>query len=76
MGYRKDIKYKLDIVRIYRKCKNVLAKVSTKWQKMHYFRQFKDINSGWKHGYQTSDPVFSSNFYALFLTFISEFENT
>ena len=47
-----------------------LAHGSTKLQKMHCFRQFKDHNSWWKHGSKASDPIFSSNFYVLFLKFI------
>ena len=26
--------------------------------KMRFFKQFKDQNSGWKHGKQTNDPIF------------------
>ena len=32
---------------------------------MHFFGQFKDHNSGRKHGNQTNDPIFSSTFSAL-----------
>ena len=32
---------------------------------MHFFEQFKDHNSGRKHGNQTNDPIFSSTFSAL-----------
>ena len=34
------------------------AEVSTKLKKMHFLRQFKDHNSGTKHGNQTNDPIF------------------
>ena len=52
------------------KCKllyrlRVLAKVSTKLQKMHFFRQFKDHKSERKHGNWANDPIFSSTFSAL-----------
>ena len=43
----------------------VLAKVSTKLQKMHFFRQFKDHKSERKHGNWANDPIFSSTFSAL-----------
>ena len=33
------------------------AEVSTKLQKMHFFRQFKDHNSGGKYGNWTNDPI-------------------
>ena len=36
----------------------ILAEVSTKLHKMHFFGQFKDYNSGRKHGNKTNDPVF------------------
>ena len=32
---------------------------------MHFFGQFKDYNSGRKHGNQTNDPIFSFTFSAL-----------
>ena len=35
-------------------------------QKIYFFRQFKDHNSGRKHGNKTNDPIFSSTFSALF----------
>ena len=35
-----------------------LDDVSTKFQKMHFFGQFKENNSGRKHGNQTNDPFF------------------
>ena len=53
---------------IYVNCFNrlrFLAEVSTKLQKMHFFGQFKDHNSGRKHGNQTNDPIFSFTFFAL-----------
>ena len=46
---------------IYVNCFNrltLLAEVSTKLQKIHFFGQFKDHNSGKKHGNQTNDPNF------------------
>ena len=52
----------------------LLAEVSTKFQKMHFFRQFKNHNSGREHRNQTNDPIFSSTFSDLFVIFISEFE--
>ena len=54
---------------IYVNCFNrlrFLAEVSTKLQKMHFFGQFKDHNSGRKHGNKTNDPIFASTFSALF----------
>ena len=54
---------------IYVNCFNrlrFLDKVSTKLQKIHFFRQFKDHNSRRKHGNKTNDPIFSSTFSALF----------
>ena len=53
---------------IYVNCFNrlrFLAEISTKLQKMHFFGQFKEYNSGRKHGNQTNDPIFSSTFSAL-----------
>ena len=43
---------------------------------MHFFRQFKDHNSGREQGTREMAPFFSSNFSDLFVIFISEFENT
>ena len=46
---------------------------------MHFFRQFKDRNSGRKHGSQTNDPIFSIYIFrynCLFVIFISDFQNT
>ena len=40
------------------------------------FIQIKDHDSGWNYANYTNDSIFSSRFYALFLTLISEFENT
>ena len=42
-----------------------LAKVSTK---LHFFRQFKDHNSEWRHGNETNNPIFH-----LFLCSVSNF---
>ena len=43
---------------IYVTCRvRVLPEVSTKLQKMHFFRQFKDHNSGREHGNYTNDPI-------------------
>ena len=42
-----------------------LAKVNTKLQKMQFFGQFKDYNSGRKHGKQTNNAIFSFIFSAL-----------
>ena len=39
-----------------------LDEVRTKFQKIHFIGQFQDHNSGRKHGNQTNDPMFSSNF--------------
>ena len=39
-----------------------LAEVSTRLQKMHFFGQFKDHNSGRNNGNCTNDPIFSSTF--------------
>ena len=53
---------------IYINCFNrlrFLAEVSTKLQKMHFFGQFKDYNSGRKHGNKTNDHIFSFIFSAL-----------
>ena len=53
---------------IYVNCFNrlrCLAEISTKLQKMHFFGQFKEYNSGRKHGNQTNYPIFSSIFSAL-----------
>ena len=51
------------------------TEVSAKFfQKMLFFKQFKDHNSGRKHGNQTNGPISSSTFFALTVcTFISEF---
>ena len=43
---------------------------------MHFFRQFKDNNSGRKHENYTSDPIHLLFLLYLLVTFISEFENT
>ena len=40
-----------------------LAEVSTNLQKMHYFGQFKDHNSGKQKGNYTNDPIFPSTFW-------------
>ena len=53
---------------IYVNCFNrlrFLAEVSTELQKMHFFGQFKDYNSGRKHGNQTINPIFSFTFSVL-----------
>ena len=50
------------------------AEVSTKLWKMHFFGQFTDHNSEKKHG--NYDPIFSSTFSALFVTFIFVFKNS
>ena len=53
---------------IYINCFNrlrFLVEVSTKLQKMHFFGQFKDYNSGRKHGNQTNNAIFSFTFSAL-----------
>ena len=53
---------------IYVSCFNKLrfhAEVSIKLQKMHFFGQFKDHNSGRKHVNEITDPIFSSTFSAL-----------
>ena len=42
-----------------------LAEASTNVQKMHYFGQFKDQNSGRKKGVRQMSPFFSSTFRAL-----------
>ena len=46
---------------IYKNCFNrlrFLAEVSTKLQKMHFFGQFKDHNSGRNHRNYINDPIF------------------
>ena len=68
---------------IYVNCFNrriFLNEVSTKLQKMNFFRQFKDHNSGKKHGNYTNDPIyfiffFRSNcfYYSLLNLKISKF---
>ena len=50
---------------IYVNCFNRLPEVSTKFQKMHFFGQFKDQYSGRKNGNSTNDPIFSSTFSVL-----------
>ena len=65
--------------RIYVSCFNrlrFLAEVSTKLQKIHFFEQFMDHNSGRKHGNLKNDPIFLSTFSALFVTFIFVFETS
>ena len=53
------------------------AKVSSQLRKRHFFWQFKDNNSGRKHGSYANDPIFHLLLLLyLFVTFISEFENT
>ena len=47
-----------------------------KIEKMHFFRQFKDNNSGRKHENYTSDSIHLLFLLYLLVTFISEFENT
>ena len=47
-------------------CFNILrffVEVSSKLQRMHFFRQFKDHNSGTEHGNYTNDPVFFIYFF-------------
>ena len=55
-----------------------LAKLSTKLQKMHSSRQFKDHNSGREHGNQTNKPHFPPLLFPLhlFVKLTSEFENS
>ena len=51
---------------IYVKCFNrnrFPAEVSTKFQEIPFFRQFKDHNSGREHGNYTNDPIFFINFF-------------
>ena len=50
---------------IYVNCFNRLPEVSTKFQKMYFFGQFKDQYSGRKNGNSTNDPIFSSILSAL-----------
>ena len=53
---------------IYVSCFNrlrFLAAVSTKLQKIHFFEQFMNHNSGRKHGNLKNDPIFLSTFSAL-----------
>ena len=52
----------------------LLAEISTNLQKMHYFRQFKEHNSGRKKINKTKDPFFSSTPWALFEAFIFVFD--
>ena len=65
---------------IYVNCFNILTFLCSgqrKIEKMHFFQQFKDHNSGKEHENYKNDPIFSSTFSAyLLVTFISEFENT
>ena len=71
-GYKNPIIFSKTVIKtfrsIYINCFNrlrFLAEVCTKLWKMHFFGQFKDHNSGRKHGNQTDDPSFSSTFSAL-----------
>ena len=53
-----------------------LAEVSTKSKKMHFVRQFRNHNSGRKHGNKKMTSFFSSAFSTLFEAFIFVFQNS
>ena len=68
----------LTLICIYVNCFNrvrFLTEVSTKLQKMHFFREFKDHNSEREHGNEASDSIFFIYFFQS-NCIISEFENT
>ena len=59
-----------------RKKFNKILQLKTQYLPNHtFFRRFKDHNSGTEQVNQRNDLLFLSTFSALFVTFISEFEN-